>query len=329
MKLKYLLNKIFRPKSKVVTNYKDLDYIYIDTSNYSNVLNNIYNSINHADSNKSFTDIMSNINQDNYYTISKFVNTIHCFIIKDKSEYCIKLMEFIYEYDLKYTIYHMNDNYIISFSLKPYDIGMMIRRLIDDNLESPIYNMILSNVENIIHSALLSSIESIYEEDLQIISPAGFSNIDFYYSENRVLSGNVIDDDKLHIYVLEDHYSNYVENDDISRLPFSINDTIFELFNITIAIDNVYKEILNILLSNTSTNIIVYNKDYVESDKPYLDGRIILNLNITEIKNILIDLHSLIIKYTQDNNKLNLGMNATLIYNFLYRIIEKWNSYLK
>ena len=54
MKLKYLFNKIFKTKSKVVTDYKDLEYLYIDTSNYSNVLNNIYNSINKVTNNFKF-----------------------------------------------------------------------------------------------------------------------------------------------------------------------------------------------------------------------------------------------------------------------------------
>ena len=329
MKLKYLFNKIFKTKSKVVTDYKDLEYLYIDTSNYSNVLNNIYNSINKVTNNFNYDSIMNDLKFEDYYTVSKFINTIHTFIVKDKSEYCIKIMEFIYNHNIKnYTIYHQEDEYIISFSLKPYDIACMIRNLIDNNIEDPIYNMILSNIENIISSKLLLLFDNIYQEDLSCISTTGFLETDYYYSENRVLNGTAIDD-KLHIYILEDHYSNFTQAYDLVCqnyiYPFSVHDTIFELFEISIVIDNVYREVLDILLSNANTNIIVYNKDLdEESDPCILQGRVILNLTIQNIKNIIVELYSLINKYSDNNNKINLVMNATLIYNFLNeRFIKK------
>lgn len=306
MKLRFLFNKIFKMKPKMVTDYKDLEYIYIDTNNYSNVINNIYNSINHLDNNYSYEEIMDNLD---YSNILDFTNTIHVFIVKDTSKYCIKISEIIYQYNLEYSIVREDDKYIISLSLSAKDIMIMIKRFIEEKIEDPIYNIILSNIENIIDERLLYNNGLITKEDVEAISMYGFSNLDFYYSDKRLLSGNVIDN-KLHIYVIENHLDNYLKSNDLCQLPFSVNGTIFGLFNIIIAIDNVCEEIKDILLPLADNSIVVYNE---EENK----NRLILKLCKSNIYNIIDALFELINFNKEDNNKLNLVVDASIIYNFL------------
>ena len=317
-----LLNRIFKTKSKLEYNMKNLDYQYIDTNNYSNVLYNIFNSSLDTDSklNLQYSEAIDFI-RDQFYknkeiqisqeTILKFINSIYIFTIHNDIKLYNKTIELINKYNLQYTIYTNNTDYIVSLTIDYYTIFKMIIEILYNDEENPIYNIIVSNVENVIDEKILL-LSNLQQEDIDIITLEGFSNIDYYYSNNKILPNKIIDDN-LHIYTLEDHYINFKEQNDINQLSYSINDTISNLFYVIVALDNVNsKEIRDLLLSN-NTNYITINKN---RDNDKIVERLILQFNQYQIDFIIKELLDYISKYKEDNNKLNLVMDATLIYKY-------------
>lgn len=318
-----LLNRIFKTKSKLEYNMKNLDYQYIDTNNYSNVLYNIFNSSLDTDSklNLQYSEAIDFI-RDQFYknkeiqisqeTILKFINSIYIFTIHNDIKLYNKTIELINKYNLQYSIYTNNTDYIVSLTIDYYTIFKMIIEILYNDEENPIYNIIVSNVENVIDEKILL-LSNLQQEDIDIITLEGFSNIDYYYSNNKILPNKIIDDN-LHIYTLEDHYINFKEQNDINQLSYSINDTISNLFYVIVALDNVNsKEIRDLLLSN-NTNYITINKN---RDNDKIVERLILQFNQYQIDFIIKELLDYISKYKEDNNKLNLVMDATLIYKYL------------
>ena len=148
-----------------------------------------------------------------------------------------------------------------------------------------------------------------------MIKLEGFLNCDYYYKPNKILP-NKITDNSLHIYTLEDHYTSYLEDVDVSE---GIIDTISDLFFITVAFDNVNNTNIRDLLLSNNTSYITINKDTETST----NERIILKFNQSQLRCIVNSLYNIIPKNKldkEDNNKVNFMVDGVIIYNFLKTI---------
>lgn len=313
-----LINRIFKTKPKNY-NFKNLDYIYIDTNNYTNLINNIYNSMTSNPKNRTQGDIITNVLPELDIDYS-FVNTIHEFIIskEDRNLLLYKVFSLINKYNLKFNIRENSKEIIVSLSITADVLSNMISEVLDGNvdLEDPFYRYIIFNISSMVHENLLLS-KKLDKVDLHKISLEEFDNLDFYYTDNLLVPN--IQDDSMHVYTLENHLQNYIEY--IREMDKKFEDTIVPLFNLILAIDNPDSDIRTLLLSNSKVIKVINGQDD-RTDSERLILSFSLN-NIKKIVNILIDYINF---YKEDNNKLNSLKNAKSLYNIFNKYLSLLNS---